>query len=58
MTTYCKVKCFNLNQFLLLTVLGKCMEICLESRGFKESKVDASNDSLGLISIHNKEKRF
>ena len=44
--------------FSHLTVLGKCMEICLESRGFKESKADASNDSLGLISIHNKEKRF
>ena len=58
MIAYGKVKCFNLNQFLPLTVLGKCMEICLGSRGFKESKPYASNDSLGLISIHNKEKRF
>ena len=53
MIAYGKVKCFNLNQFLPLTVLGKCIEICLESRGFKKSKADASNDSLGLISIHN-----
>ena len=45
MITYGKVKCFNLNQFLPLTVLGKCTEICLGSRGFKESKSDASNDS-------------
>ena len=41
-----------------MITLGKCMEICLGSRGFKESKADASNDSLGLISIHNNEKRF
>ena len=48
----------HVNQFLPSTVLGKCMEICLGSRGFKEFKSDASNDSLGLISIHNKEKGF
>ena len=44
--------------FSHLPFLGNVWRFVSGVEGLRNSKADASNDSLGLISIHNKEKRF